>query len=236
MELDPDARKALDAVFEQLDARTDLPDPLRSTAEELLIIQAEYRPRPLVRALKPEGWAAGALHAAHMELRGRRGAAGMTQRDLGRWFGVSTGTVSLRSRDLRETAAAHHFWPSSDGERFLRRLAAELEAERLRMGEEARGPDATGPEKPGPDADPDGRVEALLLAGETSGAQAAYRRAAAVLEAHAEGMDREVLEYLLRRGLENAAGEAKRRLLALAVRHFGTAVGTWAPEGARRWL
>lgn len=249
VELEPEARDALVEVFRRLDEETsggaELPPPVRSATEELLIIQAEFEPAALVRARKPETWAAGAIHAAHMELRRRRGAPEWTLRELAERFDVAEGSVSRRSREIRELAAEHHFWPGTVDGRFLDRLAAELEGSRTGGTGEGTAGDETG--RPGggeatdgssgaPGSGPVGEIERLYLIGEESGRRSPFGRAAELLEEHAGDLDSETLEYLLQRGLENADGEAKRRMLHLAVRHFGTAVSTWAPEGARRWL
>lgn len=222
LELEPEAREALTEVFRRLDAETDggaeLPPPLRSATEELLIIQAEYRPDPMVRARKPGTWAAGAVHAAHMELRRGRGSPAWTLRELADRFGVSPRSISRRSTEIRELAAEHHFVPGPFGEHFVEILAG--------IGE---GLAADGD-------DPLGEIERLYLIGEESGRRSPFTRAAELLEERADDLDREDLRYLLQRGLDSAGGRAKRRMLDLAVRRFGTDVATWAPEGASRWL
>lgn len=249
-ELEPEAREALEAVFERFDAATRgaraLPPPVRSAAEEMLIIQAEFDPEPLCGARKPETWAAGAIHGAHMVLRRRRGSPELTLRRLAERFGVSPGSVSRRSTRIRETASEHGFWPGPFGERFRARLAAERAGGRLEPDEGAQAREDPPPAVPGaPDAgdgegaaagDPVWRAEHLYLIGEQTGLRAPYEEAADHLEEHAEEIDRDDLKYLLQRGLEHAAGGPERRLLELAVRHFGTEVATWAPEGAERWL
>jgi len=244
VELEPETREALEEVFRRLDAETDggadLPPPLRSATEELLIIQAEFGPDPLVGARKPETWAAGAIHAAHMELRRGRGSPAWTLEGLAERFDVSPGSVSRRSTRIRELAAEHYFVPGPFGERFGDVLAGAIDGGHIRVrgaegtgsarGEEAAGPDDTSASEP-----PD-EIEQLYLIGEETGRRSPYARAAELLEEHADELDRESLEQLLKRGLDGADGSARRRMLRLAVRRFGTDVATWAPEGANRWL
>lgn len=237
LELAPEAEEALRAVLGRLDARTrasdTLPVPVRTAAEELLVLQARAHPGRLARARKPETWAAGAVHAAHLELGGRRAPPGARLRDLAPRFGVSPGSISRRSRELRETASERGFWSGSAGARLLARLGTELGRTAVAS---APGGEAQAPPPAEAPTDSGRAVERLLLTAELGGLQAPYRKAAALLEEHAGKLEAGSLEYLLRRALELAGGEAKRRLLAVAVRHFGTDVGTWAPEGARRWL
>lgn len=183
LELEPEAEEALAEVFRALDEETAgpdaLPPPVQGAVEELLIIQAEFRPDRFSRALKPETWAAGAVHAAHLELGGRRAPAGATLWDLAEQFEVSPGSVSRRSRELRETAEEHWFVPGPADERFLRRLEAELRGDR-EEGEPGAG-DAfheaalgAGTGEAAEADDPVGAVETLLLSAEHSGFQAPY--------------------------------------------------------------
>lgn len=244
VELEPEAREALEEVFRRLDAETeggaDLPPPLRSATEELLIIQAEFGPGPLVGARKPETWAAGAVHAAHMELRRGRGSPAWTVEALAERFGVAPASVSRRSTEIRELAARHHFVPGPFGESFGDILAGAINGGHIRVRDAEGTGSARGVEAAGSDdasaPDPRDDIERLYRIGEETGRRSPYGRAAELLEEHADELDREDLKYLLQRGLDSADGRARRRMLDLAVRRFGTEVGTWAPEGVNRWL
>jgi len=259
--LDPEVADAVSEVVRLQEERAEAEEPVteavRSVAEELLLLHAEGDGAAFLRARKPATWAAGALHAAFLELRVREPRRSrMTLEELGELFGISPASVGRRSRELRETAGTVIFLPfgpeSAAGralvealeelrepggslslEEVLARLpvpGAPLSGLEAETGEVDEGTAETGDERP------EDRAERDLLIGEESRSPDAYRRAARVIEDHADEIERESLEYLLRRGLETAPAGARRPLMALAVRHFGTEVATWSPEGAGPWL
>lgn len=283
--LDPGVADALTKIFHLQDERTEgearVTETVRGVAEELLILHAEAEGGDFLRARKLATWAAGALHAAFQETRvlhPRRDR--MTLAELGDRFGISSGSVGRRSRQLRETARSVVFFPFPSGseagrvlsqmleelaegdgadafEETFSRLAALLttapnldtpegDGEDLADGLElsfgdievvpADPPDTSSSSVGDEDDPPEYRAEHRLLIGEETGAPAPYREAARILEEYGDEMERESLKYLLQRGLETAPARARRPLMTLAVRHFGTDVATWRPEGAGPWL
>lgn len=252
----PEAMEVLEEIVEMQYERTAgverLPDTVLAVAEELLLLHAEEAPDRLLRTRKPGTWAAGAAHAAFFELdvpavREDR----MTLEELGELFDVSPGSVSRRSRQLRETARDVVLLPfTQDAAAEFLDAAVEAFAEAGDVDdaglpeaaqEEAVPDDVAGDTSDEPDDDPGDDppwavAERALLIGERTGAEAPYHEAADVLEAAAAEMDPDDLEYLLQRGLETAPADPRRRLLAVAVRHFGTEVSSWRPDGAGPWL
>lgn len=253
VELAPEVLNALDAAIElQREAaqgESRITERELSVAEELLLVQAEHDPPSLSRARNPATWAAGALHACFAKLRPwtvpeRR----MTQEELAARFGVSAGSVSRRSRTLHETARDLHFLPFPDGSPATRILIEVLEHDAARTtGDELRdvisclltllGPDFPDAYPSGPsDAPPDARIEGLLRLARGKESRTAAAEAARLLTEHAEEIEEKALKRLLTAGLEEAARPDRTLLLDLAVRRFGTEVGTWTREGADRWL
>lgn len=280
--LDPEVADALTEIFRLQDDRTEgearVTDAVREVAEELLVLHAETEGGDFLRARKLATWAAGALHAAFQEFRALHARRDrMTLAELGDLFGVSSGSVGRRSRQLRETARSVVFFPfpsDSEAGRVLGQMlegldegdgadafektvselaalltdvpdpdAAEGEGEdglELSFGDievvPANPPDTSSSSIGDEDDPPKYRAERRILIGEETGAPAPYREAARILEEHGDEMERESLKYLLQRGLETAPARAREPLMALAVRHFGTDVATWRPEGAGPWL
>lgn len=150
--LEPDVAAALDEVLERLDARDGaearVDGAVRSVAEDLLLLLVEENPDALPRARKAGTWSAGALHAAFMELRPWRSAdERMTLDELADLFDVSAGSVSRRSRELREAAGDVQFLPfpaGTDPGPVLEWLL-----QRLDEGGGAGGPGTEGPEGSG---------------------------------------------------------------------------------------
>lgn len=78
---------------------------LRARAAQILYLYDHERPGEMLRARKPETWAAGAVHAAAMSL----GRSILTLETVAGCFGVSVSTLSERSVILRQVTGAARF-------------------------------------------------------------------------------------------------------------------------------